>query len=129
MFSIAGVRSYYASLVISTVLNYKMRSAFENREQLFLYHLVVAVCSTEHNNNNNTLTVWRYNPSHTFTCCIPLFIITLGDIIDFWSSGNGKVAVECRIDPEEILPDENVEGVVQVCVSFQLLENANVYNN
>ncbi|NP_001187357.1 RAD52 motif-containing protein 1 [Ictalurus punctatus] len=28
--------------------------------------------------------------------------------------GNGKVAVECRIDPEEILPDENVEGVVQV---------------
>ncbi|KAM9494264.1 RAD52 motif-containing protein 1 isoform 2-T2 [Clarias gariepinus] len=28
--------------------------------------------------------------------------------------GNGKIAVECRTDPEEILPDENVEGVIQV---------------
>ncbi|XP_060713319.1 RAD52 motif-containing protein 1 isoform X1 [Tachysurus vachellii] len=28
--------------------------------------------------------------------------------------GNGKVAVECRIDGEEILPDENVEGIIQV---------------
>ncbi|KAK3511890.1 hypothetical protein QTP70_027489 [Hemibagrus guttatus] len=28
--------------------------------------------------------------------------------------GNGKVAVECRIDEEEILPDENVEGIIHV---------------
>ncbi|XP_062846929.1 RAD52 motif-containing protein 1 [Trichomycterus rosablanca] len=28
--------------------------------------------------------------------------------------GNGKVAVECRFDPEEVLPDENVEEVIQV---------------
>ncbi|KAF5903661.1 RAD52 motif-containing protein 1, partial [Clarias magur] len=27
--------------------------------------------------------------------------------------GNGKIAVECRIDTEEILPDENVEGVIR----------------
>ncbi|XP_026882542.2 RAD52 motif-containing protein 1 isoform X4 [Electrophorus electricus] len=28
--------------------------------------------------------------------------------------GNGKVAVECRFDPDEILPDENIEAVIQV---------------
>ncbi|XP_066531769.1 RAD52 motif-containing protein 1 [Hoplias malabaricus] len=27
---------------------------------------------------------------------------------------NGKVAVECRVDREEVLPDENVEGAIQV---------------
>ncbi|KAI4892948.1 hypothetical protein NFI96_032356 [Prochilodus magdalenae] len=28
--------------------------------------------------------------------------------------GNGKIAVECRFDREEVLPDENVEGAIQV---------------
>lgn len=28
--------------------------------------------------------------------------------------GNGKVAVECRIDPDEILPDDEVEGIIKV---------------
>ncbi|XP_076866363.1 RAD52 motif-containing protein 1 [Brachyhypopomus gauderio] len=28
--------------------------------------------------------------------------------------GNGKVAVECRFDPDEIIPDDNIEGIIQV---------------
>lgn len=28
--------------------------------------------------------------------------------------GNGKVAIECRFDPDEILPEENSEGVIKV---------------
>ncbi|XP_030649839.1 RAD52 motif-containing protein 1 [Chanos chanos] len=28
--------------------------------------------------------------------------------------GNGKVAIECRIDPDEILPDEDFKGVLKV---------------
>ncbi|XP_018620012.2 RAD52 motif-containing protein 1 [Scleropages formosus] len=28
--------------------------------------------------------------------------------------GNGKVAVECRLDPEEMIPDEELEGLVKV---------------
>ncbi|XP_012682813.1 RAD52 motif-containing protein 1 [Clupea harengus] len=28
--------------------------------------------------------------------------------------GNGKIAVECRIDPDEILPDGDVEGIIKV---------------
>ncbi|XP_048101701.1 RAD52 motif-containing protein 1 isoform X2 [Alosa alosa] len=28
--------------------------------------------------------------------------------------GNGKVAVECKIDPDEILPNDEVEGIIKV---------------
>ncbi|XP_055036329.1 RAD52 motif-containing protein 1 [Misgurnus anguillicaudatus] len=28
--------------------------------------------------------------------------------------GNGKIAIECRFDPDEILPEENSEGVIKV---------------
>ncbi|XP_026882540.2 RAD52 motif-containing protein 1 isoform X2 [Electrophorus electricus] len=49
-------------------------------------------------------------PQHGVTC---RGVGVAEEVIDL-EKGNGKVAVECRFDPDEILPDENIEAVIQV---------------